>query len=97
MFKKIKAPTEIILKSVIPQPVTSVEITELKAGNGVLTITGSKIYYCGGGWYNISGYAANGKDVYHVVDLINELMVRKALTKEGGYYFNKKGDICGVY
>jgi len=97
---KIKATMAIIIKSIIygaERVNVDVDVAELKAGNGVLTITGAKIYSCGGGWYRVSGYAMNGKDVHDIIDLINELMARKAVTKEGGYYFNKDGNICGTY
>lgn len=69
----------------------------LQSGNGVLTNAYSKLYYRGGGWYAISGYTWNGSDVKPLIDLINELKSANAVMKEGGYYFDETGEICGVY
>lgn len=69
----------------------------LKTGQAVLANTYAKIYSRGKGWYAVSGYASDGSDVYKVVDAINDLVAHNAVLKEGGYYFDKKGAICGTY
>jgi len=45
----------------------------LLKGNAVLAFTYAKIYYRGGGWYAVSGYAHDGKDVHRVVNLVNDM------------------------
>ena len=35
-----------------------------------LLITGAKGYYLGGGWWRISGYSQNGRDVDIVMDIL---------------------------
>jgi hypothetical protein len=69
----------------------------LLSGDAILTKTYSKLYYKGGGWYAVSGYAADGSDVHKLVNQINDLNTANAVLKEGGYYFDKKGEICGTY
>jgi len=69
----------------------------LMSGNAQLTKTYAKVYYRGGGWYAISGYSHDGRDVHEMVDLIKDLDGNGAVLKEGGYYFDKKGAICGTY
>ena len=49
------------------------DIDKLNAGEGILTKTGAKLYGCGGGWYRVSGYAFDGRDVREVVDMITTL------------------------
>jgi hypothetical protein len=69
----------------------------LMSGNAVLTKTYAKVYYKGAGWYAVSGYAADGSDVHKIITQINDLKRANAVLKEGGYYFDKKGKIVGVY
>jgi hypothetical protein len=40
-------------------------------GDSNLLITGAKAYYRGGGWWAISGYSWDGKDVDDVIDILN--------------------------
>jgi hypothetical protein len=69
----------------------------LLSGEAMLANTYAKVYYRGGGWYTVSGYSADGSDVHSVINSINELKARGAVLKEGGYYFDEVGDICGTY
>ena len=73
--RKIRCALAIILNSVLLDTGEST-INTLNAGEGVLTKTYAKIYAHGGGWYSISGYASDGKDVLQMLDLINELKSR---------------------
>lgn len=66
-------------------------------GEAVLVNTYAKAYYRGKGWWAISGYAADGSDVHRVINQINDLRTHKAVLKEGGYYFDEAGSICGTY
>jgi hypothetical protein len=66
-------------------------------GNAVLVNTYAKAYYRGKGWWAISGYASDGSDVHKIINQVNDLKAHKAVLKEGGYYFDKKGNICGTY
>ena len=42
-----------------------------------LAFTYAKIYYRGGGWYAVSGYAADGKDVHRVITQVKAFKVYK--------------------
>ena len=95
---KIRTTADLILNSIMLAPTSQYARGALLTGCGVLAKTYAKIYYRGGGWYAISGYAADGSDVHPIIDTIKDLKsVSKAVLKEGGYYFNKKGEIVGVY
>jgi len=63
----------------------------LRLSDAVLAKTYAKIYPRGGGWYIISGYAADGSDVYPLIKLIKDLKKHHAVLKEGGYYFDEDG------
>jgi hypothetical protein len=69
----------------------------LMSGNAVLAKTYAKVYYKGAGWYAVSGYSADGSDVHKIINQINDLKRANAVLKEGGYYFDKKGKIVGMY
>jgi hypothetical protein len=95
---KIKTTVDIMLNSVVlVGNLGSMAKKFLLSGNAVLTNTYAKAYYKGGGWYAVSGYAADGNDVHKLIALINDLKRAKAVLKEGGYYFDKKGEITGMY
>ena len=42
-------------------------------GEGHLAFTSAKIYYYGGGWYAVSGSAADGSDVNRVITQVKAL------------------------
>jgi len=95
---KIKTTVDVMLNSVVlVGNLGHMAKKFLLSGNAVLTNTYAKAYYRGAGWYAISGYASDGSDVHKVIAQINELKTAKAVLKEGGYYFDKKGKIVGVY
>ena len=66
-------------------------------GDAVLVNTYAKAYYRGKGWWAISGYASDGSDVHKIVAQVSDLRSHGAVLKEGGYYFDRVGNICGTY
>ena len=66
------------------------------SGEALLARSYAKIYYRGGGWYAVSGYASDGSDTMKTVNAIKDL-IKGAVLKEGGYYFDKVGEIVGTY
>ena len=43
------------------------------SGNAILAYTYAKIYYLGGGWWAVSGYAADGADTHKVIKAVQKL------------------------
>ncbi len=90
--KFIRATIDLMLNSILLTDTPN----SVMNGEAVLVNTYAKAYYRGKGWWAISGYAADGSDVHRVIVQINDLKDHRAVRKEGGQYFNKKGEACGL-
>ena len=51
----------------------------LQDGEALLTATHSKLYYQGGGWWYLTGYAADGEDINGLLTHLTKLSTPSAL------------------